>query len=200
MHEIAKLLIDAKAVMLRPKEPFTYASGIKSPIYTDCRLMISMPSARRMIVERWKANAQNKGIHLIAGTATAAIPWAAFLADAMNLPMCYVRKEEKGHGMGKRIEGIAEKRQHALLVEDLVTTGGSSLSAIKALREAGCAADTCFCIFSYGLAKSAAAFSEEGAELIPLCTLPELLEHSALSLEERRIVETWAKDPDRWKS
>ena len=138
--EIAESLLEIKAVTLSPNEPFTWASGIQSPIYCDNRLTLSYPDIRKKIATGLTNIITEKfpETELIAGTATAGIPHAAWVSDNLELPMCYVRSKAKGHGKGNQIEGKAEKGQKVVVVEDLISTGGSVITAVQALRESGC--------------------------------------------------------------
>ena len=162
--EIAKHLIDIKAVCLSPNEPFTWASGIKSPIYCDNRLTLSYPAVRKEIakglqhlIRTYFGNAE-----LIAGTATAGIPHAAWVSEALELPMCYVRSKAKEHGRGNQIEGRAEKGQKVVVVEDLISTGGSVMTAVNALKEAGCEVIGVVSIFTYEMERATELFKQEG--------------------------------------
>lgn len=177
-RRIAAALLDAGAVLLRPQRPFTWASGIKSPIYCDNRLLLSDPKRRRLVVAAFLEQLRKRrlGCEVVAGTATAGIPWASLLAERLNKPLVYVRGAPKGHGKGNRIEGRLRRGQQVLVVEDLISTGGSSLQAVEALRAAGGKVRGCVAIFSYGLDRAASAFAAARVPLLPLCTLPELLE------------------------
>src|SRR3954467_5750481 len=153
--EIAESLLEIKAVTLSPNEPFTWASGIQSPIYCDNRLTLSYPDIRKKIAAGLTNIITEKfpETELIAGTATAGIPHAAWVSDNLELPMCYVRSKAKGHGKGNQIEGKAEKGQKVVVVEDLISTGGSVITAVQALRESGCEVLGVVSIFTYELQK-----------------------------------------------
>ena len=177
-NRIATALLDAGAVLLRPQRPFTWASGIQSPIYCDNRLLLSDPKRRRLVVTVF-VSAIRRGrlaADVIAGTATAGIPWASLIAGRLNKPLVYVRSAPKGHGRGNQIEGKLPRGARVLVIEDLISTGGSSLHVVDALRKAGGRVTACLAIFSYGFASAAAAFARARVPLVPLCTLPELLE------------------------
>lgn len=137
---VAEDLLRIKAVFFQPSDPFTWSSGIKSPIYCDNRLSISYPDVRNNIATSLAelVKAKYPEADVIAGTATAGIPHAAFVSEKLNLPMCYVRSKPKEHGKGKQIEGRVQEGQKVVVVEDLISTGGSSINAVEALREAGC--------------------------------------------------------------
>ncbi|MCK0470695.1 orotate phosphoribosyltransferase [Halalkalibacter sp. APA_J-10(15)] len=155
-ESIAKHLLTIEAVHLQPNEPFTWTSGIKSPIYCDNRLTLSFPSVRKDIIKGFVElyNEHIKKADVIAGTATAGIPHAALLADALELPMAYVRGSAKGHGKQNQIEGKVERGQKVVLVEDLISTGGSVVKAAEALREAGAEVVAVVAIFTYEFQKA----------------------------------------------
>ncbi|WP_243458184.1 orotate phosphoribosyltransferase [Sporosarcina sp. Te-1] len=162
--DIAKILLNVGAVELSPNDPFTWASGIQSPIYCDNRLTMSDPAGRKQIAE---GLAQLIRSHfpettLVAGTATAGIPHAAWVADILGLPMVYIRSKAKGHGRSKQIEGKASASDKAVIIEDLISTGGSSLNAVEALRSEGVEVTGVVSIFTYELASADTAFSEAG--------------------------------------
>lgn len=160
--KIAKHLLQIKAVSLKPDEPFTWASGIKSPIYCDNRLTLSYPEVRGDIAEGLKdlILTHFEGAEVVAGTATAGIPHAALAADRLNVPMCYVRSKPKAHGKGNQIEGAVSPGQKVVVVEDLISTGGGVLEVVGALEEEGCDVLGVVAIFTYGLPK-ACGFSRE---------------------------------------
>ena len=164
--EAAKALLETQAVFFRPEEPFTWASGIKSPVYTDNRLVLTAPRARQVIEEGLIALIRETypEAEALFGTATAGIPHAAIAGYAMDLPMGYIRSGAKDHGRANRIEGRVGPGQKVVVVEDLISTGGSCIEAAKALQEAGADVLGVICIFSYNLSKSRAAFEEAGLE------------------------------------
>lgn len=201
---VAGILLRVGAVALRPSAPFRFASGLLSPIYCDNRLLISYP-LERLQVARWFASTVRESqlaLDVIAGTATAGIPHAAWLASELGLPMVYVRSQAKGHGQERRVEGVLLPRQRVAVVEDLVTTGGSSLQTVSVLREAGAVVEHVLAIFTYGFPETAEAFARAGVTLHPLTTLPVLLDVAVtggyLSPTERGLVEEWARDPAAW--
>ena len=160
MKEIAKDLLDIKAVFLSPLKPFTWASGIKSPIYCDNRLTLSYPVIRKKIEQEMSKIIKEKysQVEILMGTATAGIPHAAYISDLLDLPMGYVRSSAKAHGRQNQIEGKYEKGQKVVVIEDLISTGGSSLECVEALREAGCEVLGLIAIFTYGLDKATVNF------------------------------------------
>ena len=177
-REIAKSLLSIEAVFLRPHEPFTWASGIKSPIYCDNRLTLTAPSART-IIETSIAETIRKYFpkcQLLMGTSTAGIPHAAITAHLMDLPMGYVRGSKKDHGRANRIEGKLERGEKVVVIEDLISTGGSVIETVEALREAGAEVLGIVSIFTYGMKKSVEMLAEHEVENHSLCDLDVLAE------------------------
>jgi orotate phosphoribosyltransferase len=199
---VARALLAAGAVTLRPDEPFTWASGLRAPIYCDNRLALALPAARARIAEALAESVRQRGLSpdAVAGVATAGIPQATLLADRLQLPLAYVRAAAKGHGQKNRIEGRVEPGWRLVLVEDLVSTGGSAIAAVEALREAGAEVDLVLAVFTYGLPAATAAFEAAGVELAPLADLDALLGEAAESLteEQRAAVRAWREDPEGW--
>jgi len=199
--KIAKHLLQIKAVSLKPDEPFTWASGIKSPIYCDNRLTLSYPEVRGDIAEGLKdlILTHFKGAEVVAGTATAGIPHAALAADRLNVPMCYVRSKPKAHGKGNQIEGAVSPGQKVVVVEDLISTGGSVLEVVAALEEEGCDVLGVVAIFTYGLPKATAAFQEKNIPYVTLTdydTLTEVaLELKAIEPSAMNKLKRWRQDP-----
>lgn len=191
---ISEILLNIGAVKINTDEKFTWASGIKSPIYCDNRKTIGFPEKRAQIVEAFVASIKENfsDVEVIAGTATAGIPHAAFIAQEMALPMVYVRGEKKAHGAGKQIEGCEVDGKKVVVIEDLLSTGGSSLKAVNALKESGAEVLGVSAIFSYELEKLKENFGAELLEYHTLTNLDELLEESeksdALTKEQVTIV------------
>ncbi|MFJ7976335.1 orotate phosphoribosyltransferase [Peribacillus sp. JNUCC 23] len=152
-EQIAEQLLKIKAVFLQPNDPFTWSSGIKSPIYCDNRLTLSYPDVRRQIATGLQTLIAEHfpDTEIIAGTATGAIAHAAWVSENMNLPMCYVRSKPKGHGKGNQVEGKVGPGDKVIVIEDLISTGGSVIDSVQALREAGCDVLGVVSIFTYGL-------------------------------------------------
>ena len=177
----AQCLLETEAVFLRPDDPFTWASGIKSPIYCDNRLVLSDTKARRTIEEGLIALIKERYSEAegLFGTATAGIAHAAIAAHEMDLPMGYVRSSAKDHGRGSRIEGRVQEGQRVVVVEDLISTGGSVISAAEALKEAGAEVLGVVCIFSYNLSKSRDVFAEAGLEYVSLTDFDAICEAAA---------------------
>ena len=179
-RKIAKNLLEIEAVALRPNDYFTWTSGIKSPIYCDNRITMSYPKIRREIAaglsEVIKKNFPE--VEVVAGTATAGIPHAAWVSEVLDLPMIYVRDSAKKHGKTNQIEGRLLEGQKVVIIEDLISTGLSSLKVAKALREAGAEVLGVVAIFSYELKKAQDAFEEAGVEYITLTNYPVLVEEA----------------------
>jgi orotate phosphoribosyltransferase len=203
-QEIAKKLLDIEAVFLNPAEPFTWSSGMKSPIYCDNRLTMSFPSVRNDI-----ANGLSEIIkkhfpeaEVIAGTATAGIPHAAWVSEKLNLPMCYVRSKAKAHGKGNQIEGKVAAGQKVVVVEDLISTGGSCITAVEALREAGCEVLGVAAIFTYELEKGKAMLEEHKIDAYSLSDYSSLLQvaldHSIIKEDELEQLKKWRENPEEW--
>ena len=158
-RDLAGCLLDVGAVRLQPLDPFTWASGLKSPIYCDNRQLMGFPQVRDQIVEALVAGSSALDPTLIAGAATAGVPWAAMVADRLKLPLAYVRPTPKNHGMGRQVEGPLAKGHRAVLIEDLISTGMSSLRCADALRAEGAEVPAVLALFSYGLPQAEAAFA-----------------------------------------
>lgn len=177
MNKVAETLLKIKAVALNTEKPFTWASGIKSPIYTDNRKIISHPEARKIVETTLAKVIQRKfkGSEAIVGTSTAGIPHAAYVSQILNLPMAYVRSKAKDHGLAKLIEGDLKPRIKVVVVEDLFSTGNSSLEVVKILRAAGFQVLGVVSIFSYDLTKCYQSFAKIKCPIISLCTIKDLL-------------------------
>jgi orotate phosphoribosyltransferase len=177
-REIAKALLDIQAVFLRPQEPFTWASGIKSPIYCDNRLTLSYPAVRTLIETAFAdvIRAEFPACEAMFGTSTAGIPHAAIAAHLMNLPMGYVRGSEKTHGRNNRIEGSLAPGQKVVVVEDLISTGGSVVEVVDALREAGAEVLGIVSIFTYGMKRGLDKLAEANVRNVSLSNLDTLVE------------------------
>lgn len=201
---IAEKLLEIEAVSLKPNDPFTWASGIKSPIYCDNRLTLSYPKLRKEIAEglRELILAKFPNVELIAGTATAGIPHAAWVSEKLDLPMCYVRSKAKGHGKGNQIEGKAGQGQKVVVIEDLISTGGSVITAVEALRSVGCDVLGVVSIFTYELAKGKElleAADIQAYSLTDFSTLIDVAERKGyIKEEDMTSLSNWKKDPAEW--
>jgi orotate phosphoribosyltransferase len=202
---VASRLLQIEAIKLNYKSPFTWSSGWKSPIYCDNRLALSYPEIRTFIKEHL-SNAIKKHFskaECIAGVATAGIPQGALVADNLSLPFIYVRPKPKEHGMGNLIEGKITKGQKVVLVEDLISTGGSSLKAAQAVREAGFDVIGMVAIFTYGFDAAKENFNKEGIQLVCLSDFNHLLQEAVSKnyLDENQLiyVKSWRLDPANWK-
>ncbi len=203
--DFAKRLLDIKAIKLQPDAPFTWASGWKSPIYCDNRKTLSYPDLRcfvkqglvNVIKERF-ANA-----NAVAGVATGAIAQGALVADALNLPFCYVRSKPKDHGMGNLIEGTLPASSKVVVVEDLISTGGSSLKAVDALRQAGFEVVGMVAGFTYGFAIASEAFRKSGVELATLSDYEHLVEVARetgyVKEGDMETLREWREAPAEWR-
>lgn len=204
-RHVAALLLDCKAVILEPENPFTWASGWKSPIYCDNRITLSFPEVRDYIKEAFRTSIEDhfEAPDLIAGVATGAIAQGALVADLMDLPFVYVRPSAKEHGRQNLIEGLFHAGQKVVVVEDLISTGGSSLKAVEALREAGANVLGMVAIFSYGFEVAARNFQKAGVELYTLTNYHVLIESAlnsgTVQQDQVELLQQWRKDPSGWK-
>lgn len=200
-RKIASHLLNIKAVDLQPNNPFTWSSGIKSPIYCDNRLTLSFPKIRKDIANGLAELISNnfESIEVVAGTSTAGIPHAAWVSDVLNLPMCYVRSSAKGHGKGNQIEGSVHIGQKVVVVEDLISTGGSVLTCVEALHEAGCEVLGVVAIFSYELEKAKTTFEEKGIKYFTLSDYDTLIdvarEEGTIKEEDVARLAQWRVNP-----
>ena len=204
MKQVAKDLLSIKAVTLSPEEPFTWASGIKSPIYCDNRLTISYPEVRKRIAKGIADIIREKypETEVIAGTATAGIPHAAWIAEELNLPMIYGRSKPKDHGRGKQIEGVLAEGQKVVLIDDLLSTGGSVLKAVDAAKNEGADVLGVCGIFSYQLSKLYDNFKVYNLLYATLTNYTELIEvaeeNDYIEEKQKEILHAWRKDPENW--
>ncbi|GAT90564.1 orotate phosphoribosyltransferase [Apilactobacillus kunkeei] len=201
---IASDLLKINAVTLSPNEPFTWASGIKAPIYTDNRITISFPEVRTHIADGLAELIRNKfpEVKVIGGVATAGIPHAAIVADKMDLPMIYVRSKPKDHGRGKQMEGSIDKKAPIVLIDDLLSTGKSVLNAAQALKNEGYNVIGVVAIFSYELTDSTKNFKEAGIEFDTLTNYSTIIEQAkaenSISDNELVVLRKWRDDPWNW--
>jgi orotate phosphoribosyltransferase len=204
-ENVAQILLQIKAVKLSPTKPFTWASGWKSPIYCDNRVSLSYPQTRTFLRQQFSAQIlEHFGKpDVIAGVATGAIAIGALVAEELGLPFVYVRSAAKEHGLGNLVEGFATKGQSVVVIEDLISTGGSSLKAVEALREYGCIVKGMAAIFTYGFEKSEKAFKDAKCNLITLSDYPTLIkkafDQSFVNAKEIEQLKEWRKKPDTWE-
>ena len=199
-NEIAHAMLKVGAVELNPTDLFTWASGIKSPIYCDTRLTISDPVIRKQLANGLAQNIKEffPETEVIAGTATAGIPHAAWVSDILELPMVYVRSKAKEHGRGNQIEGKYKAGQKVVVVEDIVSTGGSSITAVEALRAAGCEVVGVVCVYTYNLPKAEEAFDAAGVKYVSLTNFDYLVEAAnesgTISQDQIPFLKEWHAD------
>ena len=204
-EKIAELLLETEAVFLRPDEPFVWASGIKSPVYCDNRLTLTAPQARNIIEQAMAdtVKAEYPEAEILMGTSTAGIAHAAIAAHILGLPMGYVRGAAKNHGRGNRIEGRLLPGQKTVVIEDLISTGGSVLDTVEALRQAGAEILGIVSIFTYQFEEAERRMSETGVKNISLCDLDALMQAAELkgyiTAEQRKMVEAFRADPKDWR-
>jgi orotate phosphoribosyltransferase len=202
---VAEKLLQVEAVRLNLKEPFTWASGWKSPIYCDNRRILSFPFIRDYIKSELCNVVFEKfpDAELLAGVATAGIAWGAMIADQLKLPYIYVRPKPKEHGLGNQVEGYFERDQKAVIIEDLVSTGKSSLQVVDVLKNAGVEVVGMVSIFTYDFPVAAEAFKMAGLKYQPLTSYPALIqlaiEKGIVSSNEQEVLLKWRNDPANWK-
>lgn len=202
--KVAESLLQIKAIKLNNNKPFTWASGLKSPIYCDNRVALSYPKIRTYIRQQIvEAIEENFGqVDVIAGVATAGIPQAALVAATMGLPLVYIRSSEKKHGMTNKIEGVINEGQSVVVIEDLISTGKSSLNAVEALRSAGAKVKGMIAIFTYGLQKATENFENANCKLVTISDYENLIklatESNYISNKDLVSLMEWRKDPQAW--
>lgn len=203
-REIAEYLLEIKAIQLNTEKPYTWASGWKSPIYCDNRITLSYQKVRNYIKTSFAdiIHEEFNGVEVIAGVATAGIPHGILIADVLNLPFIYVRDKPKGHGLTNQIEGHFIKGQKVMVIEDLISTGGSSLKAIAALREAELDVVGLGAIFDYGFSVSEAAFEKEKVHYFSLSNYETLIEKAIendyVKPAQKPILSDWRQNPETW--
>lgn len=201
---VARQLLEVRAVQLRPQQPFTWSSGWKSPIYCDNRITLSFPSARTFIKNALAdvIRRQFPDAEIIAGVATAGIPQGALVADTLGLPYCYVRPEPKKHGMGNQIEGRLEPGQKVVVIEDLISTGGSSLKVVDVIRQAGAEVLGMVAIFTYGFPLADQNFAEKDVVLTCLSNYETLLTEAQaldyITADDMASLAAWRENPAIW--
>lgn len=203
-RQIAASLLNIEAIRLRPDQPFQWSSGWKSPIYCDNRVSLSFPEVRTYIKNALAEAIKSEfpGAEIVAGVATAGIAQGALVADVLRLPYSYVRPEPKKHGMGNQIEGRILKGQKVVVLEDLISTGGSSLKVVDVLREAGAEVLGMAAIFTYGFQLAADNFSEKNVKLVCLsdydCLISEALKLDFIESSQLTTLSKWREDPSVW--
>lgn len=201
---VAKILLELNAVSLNSKKPFRYASGILSPVYTDCRVLMAYPDKRREVRDFYIEAIEKSGVSfdVVAGTATAGIPHAAWIADKLNLPMVYVRGKAKDHGKENMMEGIIKKGQKAIVIEDLISTGESAINSVNVVRAAGGEVSHVFAIITYGLTKAQETFEENRLTLVSLTTFQDVVEKAQnmnyIDKKDMQLILDWISDPTTW--
>ncbi len=202
-QKLAKHLLDIQAIKLQPNDPFTWASGMLSPIYCDNRMTLSFPEVRNYVKKVLSDLAGQFGeFDGIAGVATAGIAHGALVADELGLPFIYVRSKAKGHGRQNLIEGNINAAKNYIVVEDLISTGGSSIQAVNALRDSGANVVATIALFTYGFEKSVETFAEANCKFGTVSNYATLLEqaelHKYITPEEKNILNNWNADPKAW--
>ena len=203
-NQFAKMLMDIEAIKLQPNDPFTWASGWKSPIYTDNRKTLSFPRVRSFVKLELCHTIQElfPEAEAVAGVATGAIAQGALVAEELGLPYAYVRPKPKDHGMGNQVEGQLPKGAKVVVVEDLISTGGSSLKAVEALRQYGVEVIGMVASFTYGFPVAEQAFKEAGVKLVTLSDYNAVIEEAAqtgyIKEEDKAVLAEWRKDPSVW--
>ncbi len=202
---IAKDLLSIKAVFFRPNEPFTWASGIKSPVYCDNRLILTAPQVRTQVETAIAETIKKEypDVEILMGTSTAGIAHAAIAGHLLGIPMGYVRSGAKDHGRQNRIEGKLEKGQKVVVIEDLISTGGSSLKAVEAIRQNGNEVIGMVASYTYGFPVAEKAFADAHIKLVTLTdyehVVSEALETGYIAQEDVELLHEWRKDPANWK-
>ncbi|MFN3366707.1 MAG: orotate phosphoribosyltransferase [Exiguobacterium mexicanum] len=204
MRQIAEALLQIEAVTLSPENPYTWSSGMKSPIYCDNRLTLSYPDVRNLIIDALVEAIRPLNADVIAGTATAGIPHATLVADRLGLPLVYVRSSAKGHGKRNQIEGRFEPGARVVVIEDLLSTGSSSIEAAKAIQKAGGEVIKIQAIFSYSLSRLHINLLDSGFTAHALITLLDVLDVAVkkriISKEEAATLRDWRNDPTGWSA
>ena len=203
-EKTAELLLQINAIKLNPENPFTWASGWKSPIYCDNRLILSFPSIRNYVRDEFAKNIEKQfgKPDVIAGVATGAIGVGILVAESLGLPFVYVRPEAKKHGRQNQVEGFLQKGQNVVVVEDLISTGNSSLLAVEALKEAGAHVKGMVAIFTYGFDIAAENFKNANVDLDTLCDYNHLLNLAVaknyITEKELKTLQEWRESPSTW--
>ncbi len=202
--KLAETALQIGAIQINTDDPFTWASGYRMPIYNDNRLLLGNAGHRLAIAQGFQSllKAQNIEADVVAGTATAGIPHATTLADLIKTPLIYVRSEPKKHGRQNQVEGLLKNKQKVLVIEDLVSTGGSVINAVQAIRDKGGEVQHCFCIFTYGFDETEEKFAKCKCQLHALLTMGQLInfakESGKLTEPQINLLHPWTQDPFNW--
>ena len=202
--ELAKVALDLGAIKLDPEKPFTWASGYRMPIYNDNRLLLGNADHRLLVAEGFRSILQKEDISVdvIAGTATAGIVPATTLANLLQTPLIYVRPLPKEHGLQNQIEGVLHPEQNVVVIDDLISTGGSALKCVEAIRHAGARVEHCLSIFTYGFQEATTQFRNAHCRMHPLLTFGALIQHArednSLDKEQCALLKSWHGDPFTW--
>jgi orotate phosphoribosyltransferase len=203
-RELAKIALDIGAIKLDPEKPFTWASGYRMPIYNDNRLLLGNADHRLLVAEGFRSILQKEDIpvDVIAGTATAGIVPATTLANLLQTPLIYVRPHPKEHGLQNQIEGVLHPEQNVVVIDDLISTGGSALKCVEAIRHAGARVEHCLSIFTYGFQEATTQFRNAHCRMHPLLTFGALIQHAreddSLDKEQCALLKSWHGDPFTW--
>ncbi|TVP86817.1 MAG: orotate phosphoribosyltransferase [Alkalicoccus sp.] len=201
---VANTLLSINAVSLSPDNPYTWSSGLKSPIYCDNRLLLSYPDERKVVYEALAEKIKQFDADVLAGTATAGIPHAAWAAEKLGLPMAYVRSSSKGHGKENKIEGKIAPGSKVVIIEDLISTGNSAFNAAQAVEDAGAEIAAVIAVFTYELEAAGKAASEKSYPVITLTNFSILAETAAsngdLTEQQLESLRMWQKDPEGWSA
>ena len=203
-QQLAKISLEIGAIKINPKKPFTWASGYRMPLYNDNRMLLGDTNHRALIAEAMMAIIDKKELRIdtVAGVATAGIPHATSLANLIQLPLIYVRSSPKEHGLKNQVEGILKPGQAVVVVEDLISTGGSAIKAVDAIRQAGGVVEHCLAIFSYGFNEAKRRFEESHCQLHTILNLDSLLQFAVkqghIASEEKEVMDTWMQNPFEW--
>jgi orotate phosphoribosyltransferase len=203
-EKLAEAALKIGAIRINTDNPFTWASGYRMPVYNDNRLLLGNADHRLLIAQGFQSLLEEKKIKadVIAGTATAGIPPATTLADLIKMPLIYVRSAPKKHGMQNQIEGVLTESQNVIVIEDLVSTGGSALNAVETIRSSGGQVQHCFCIFTYGFPEAEEKFAQSDCQLHALLTLEQLIDFDAktgaLTGAQIALLRSWLQSPFEW--
>jgi orotate phosphoribosyltransferase len=202
--KVAEFLLQIEAIKLSPENPFTWASGLRSPIYCDNRKTLSYPKVRAFIRDAFAATIRESfpAVEVIAGVATGGVAIGALVAEALDLPFVYVRSEAKKHGLGNQVEGVLRDNQRVVVIEDLISTGSSSLKAVEALREANAQIEGMVAIFTYGFPKAGERFNEATCAVQTLSNYDFLLQQASasgyISSAQLATLSQWKSNPEAW--